>query len=91
MSKHAGEGFEGNTDNPDVDVAAQQQQYVSWAQTRGAKTYCETGFNAGHNALAWLSESDAHLYEFDLGSHAYSQNAESFLHLLYPTLEPDLG
>jgi len=82
MSRHPGELFEGNTDND--EVAVQQQQYIQWAQTTGAKKYCETGFNAGHSALVWLSESDAQVYEFDLGSHAYGASAESFLQEQFP-------
>lgn len=82
MSKHPRTGFEGNTDQP--GVAVQQTQYIEWAHTRGAKTFCETGFNAGHSALVFLSESSAHVFEFDLGTHAYGRTAQSFLERQYP-------
>lgn len=66
------------------ELAKQSAKYDEWAKTLKLNTICETGFNAGHSALRFLARSDAKLYEFDLGSHAYSKVAADFLHHKFP-------
>lgn len=50
------------------------------------KTICETGFNGGHGTLRWLlhSNSQAHVYSFDLGQHSYSRPAATWLQQSFP-------
>lgn len=62
----------------------QQEQYSAWAHRDKLSTVCETGFNAGHSALRFLVESNAHIYEFDLGEHPYSNTSATFLQNEFP-------
>lgn len=53
---------------------------------RPFKTICQTGFNAGVSALAFLCGSREHtvVRSFDLGEHSYTKQAESLINTLYP-------
>mmetsp|Transcript_98980 Transcript_98980/g.171526 ORF Transcript_98980/g.171526 Transcript_98980/m.171526 type:complete len:295 (-) Transcript_98980:19-903(-) len=68
----------------DGALALQTQRYDEWAKSGYVRTVCETGFNAGHSALRFLAQSDAHLYEFDLGDHPYGKVAANFLTGKFP-------
>jgi hypothetical protein len=74
--------FEGHTEEAGPQLE-QTKQYDLWAQS-GPLAVCETGFNAGHSALRFLSQSGATLYEFDLGGHNYSQIGADYLMSKYP-------
>lgn len=83
LASSGGEALEGHTDNPDAQ--RQQDQYIQFAQSLQAQqVFCETGFNAGHSALVFLAHSQAQVYEFDLGVHAYGKAAQVFLENKYP-------
>jgi len=69
---------EGHTVNEGM-AKTQTDQYDLWASDAAVKTVCETGFNAGHSAARFLSDGNAHVYEFDIGDHDYSHTAERFL------------
>jgi len=62
----------------------QTEQYDAWAHNTNIKTICETGFNAGHSALRFLAQSNATLYEFDLGIHPYGKIAAAYLMDKFP-------
>ena len=48
-------------------------------------TICETGFNAGHGTLQWLTGSDhAQVYSFDIGSHYYTYPMANHLRYTFP-------
>ena len=48
-------------------------------------TICETGFNAGHGTLQWLTGSDhAKVYSFDIGSHYYTRPMVDYLNRTFP-------
>lgn len=65
-------------------LALQTQRYDEWAKSKNIKTVCETGFNAGHSALRFLAQSEARVYEFDLGAWPYGKVAASFLTGKFP-------
>jgi hypothetical protein len=77
-----GIGLEGNSN--EADAKAEQERYDTLARGPTLKTYCETGFNAGHSALRFLAQSAAKVYEFDLGTHEYAQTAAEFLQKSFP-------
>ncbi|KAI9018364.1 hypothetical protein DFJ74DRAFT_708559 [Hyaloraphidium curvatum] len=55
------------------------------ARERWIRRVCETGFNAGHSAVNFLSSNpDVHLYAFDLLGHNYSQAALEAVSALFP-------
>ncbi|ELU18391.1 hypothetical protein CAPTEDRAFT_227627, partial [Capitella teleta] len=59
--------------------------YVKLAQLPFVKTICETGFNAGHSALIWLTANvDAEVYSFDMGEHEYAKKMAKHLQDKYP-------
>mmetsp|Transcript_114881 Transcript_114881/g.199023 ORF Transcript_114881/g.199023 Transcript_114881/m.199023 type:complete len:280 (+) Transcript_114881:106-945(+) len=66
------------------ELSLQTNAYDQWARRAPLKTVCEVGFNAGHGALRFLSQSNAHVYEFDIGVHAYSHVAADFLAAKFP-------
>jgi len=45
----------------------------------GAATVCETGFNYGTSAYAFLCSTEAKVYSWDLGSHDYVQPASAIV------------
>jgi len=51
---------------------------------KGLKNICETGFNAGHSALRYLTQSDAQVYMFDDGKHDYARESAKFLQENFP-------
>merc|ERR1719440_2083882 len=68
-----------------VEASKQENdQYDQWARNTDIKTICETGFNGGHSAARFLSQSNATVYEFDLGQHDYAKTAEGFLAAKFP-------
>ena len=59
--------------------------YWKLASLPFVKTVCETGFNAGHSTLVWLSaKPDIHVYSFDLGAHAYAKPMAQFVTKRFP-------
>jgi len=48
------------------------------------KNICERGMNAGYSALRFLSQSQAHVYEFDKGEHSYAHAAADLLRSKFP-------
>jgi hypothetical protein len=49
------------------------------------KVYCETGFNAGHSAVAMLAAfPDMTVHSFDLGALKYSQPAADLIEMTFP-------
>lgn len=75
---------EGHTEE-EGKLKKQTDQYDKLALDADIKTICETGFNGGHSAARFLSQSEAHLYEFDLGAHDYAKTAETFLMGRFPS------
>ena len=50
------------------------------------RTVCETGFNAGHSSLLWLSSNNrSRVFSFDLAVHKYTRPMADYLCQLYPT------
>ena len=65
----------------------QEEIMVYWklASLSFVKTVCETGFNAGHSTLVWLSaKADTHIYSFDLGEHEYAKPMAHFVNQTFP-------
>ena len=63
----------------------QAKTYYALANSSLTKTVCETGFNAGHSTLQWLTGSTAaKVYSFDIGSHPYSKLMASYLQSKFP-------
>ena len=59
--------------------------YIKLAEAPFVRTICETGFNAGHSALAWLAANPrTHVYSFDLGEHDYARHMADYLSQMYP-------
>mmetsp|Transcript_85018 Transcript_85018/g.134304 ORF Transcript_85018/g.134304 Transcript_85018/m.134304 type:complete len:269 (+) Transcript_85018:83-889(+) len=58
--------------------------YDELARDPSIKTICETGFNAGDSAMRFLAQSNATLFEFDLGEHSYSRVAANFMKENFP-------
>jgi predicted O-methyltransferase YrrM len=52
--------------------------------TKHSKTVMEIGFNAGHSAELFLSNSQCILTSFDIGYHDYVHNAKNYIDLMYP-------
>lgn len=74
-------GLEGHSGQ----LKEQQMVYVKLAQLPFVKTICETGFNAGHSALIWLTANvDAEVYSFDMGEHEYAKKMAKHLQNKYP-------
>ncbi|ELU16831.1 hypothetical protein CAPTEDRAFT_196905 [Capitella teleta] len=66
-------------------VMEQQMVYVKLAQLPFVKTICETGFNAGHSTLIWLTaKNGTKVYSFDLGNHGYAKTMAQHLQSQYP-------
>ena len=67
-------------------ISEQTLFFVKLVNTsRFIKTVCETGFNAGHSSLSWLSGNpNTKVYSFDLGSFYYSRQMASFLQKQFP-------
>ena len=63
-----------------------QSRLYHWLAGRPwVNTICETGFNAGHGTLQWLTGSDhAHVYSFDIGSHYYTRPMADYLNRTFP-------
>jgi hypothetical protein len=66
------------------ELAKQANAYDAWIDKPGVRTICETGFNAGHSALRFLSQSKANVIEFDDASHKYALPAAKFLSTKFP-------
>mmetsp|Transcript_147113 Transcript_147113/g.256737 ORF Transcript_147113/g.256737 Transcript_147113/m.256737 type:complete len:309 (-) Transcript_147113:30-956(-) len=75
---------EGHTDELDLSLKKQTDYYDQWTQAWSLNTICETGFNAGHSALRFLSQTVAQVYEFDMCDHNYAQPASLYLYGKYP-------
>lgn len=83
LEKKGLEITEGHTEGKGK-YAAQTEEYDYLAQKAGLGTVCEIGFNAGHSALRFLAQSNASVYEFDLGAHHYSKVSANFLSKAFP-------
>lgn len=64
-------------------TSKKSKYYVNDKQ--GLKNICETGFNAGHSALRYLTQSDAQVYMFDDGKHNYARESAKFLQENFPS------
>jgi hypothetical protein len=76
------EGVEGHTEDVGP-LENQTDRYDQWAKS-GIISICETGFNAGHSALRFLSQNAAQVYSFDIGSAYYANESANFLKSKYP-------
>ena len=67
-------------------VLSHQSRLFHWLAGRPwVNTICETGFNAGHGTLQWLTGSDhAHVYSFDIGTHFYTHPMADYLNSTFP-------
>jgi len=74
-------GIEGNS-----GLYKYQSRLYHWLAGRPwVNTICETGFNAGHGTLQWLTGSDhAHVYSFDIGYHYYTRPMADYLNRTFP-------
>lgn len=80
--------IEGNCKDFLVKIRLMRQ----FALQLGKETVCEVGFNAGHSALLWLTAGARRVISFDIGSHAYSSHAISWLTARFPgRLQVTLG
>ena len=63
-----------------------QSRLYHWLAGRPwVNTICETGFNAGHSTLQWLTGSDhAKVYSFDIGSNYYIRPMADYLNRTFP-------
>ena len=66
--------------------AKHQSRLYHWLAARPwVNTVCETGFNAGHSTLQWLTGSDhAKVYSFDIGWHYYTRPMTDYLNRTFP-------
>ncbi len=79
-AKH-GEAIEGHSGNFLEETLA----YHMLVQALFVETVCETGFNAGHSTLMWLTTNPkARVYSFDIGSHEYSRPMAQYLAEEFP-------
>ena len=63
----------------------QTAMYLKLASLPFVKTICETGFNAGHSTLVWLTaQNNTNVYSFDLGEHEYGRPMADFLSSKFP-------
>lgn len=76
-------GKEGHVD-PSGVLGQQVAKYDEWANLWNFKTICETGFNGGDSALRFLSQTEAHVFEFDLCEHGYTRPSAEFLNKKFP-------
>ena len=69
-----------------ADLPELTRMYLSIVNTSSfIRTVCETGFNAGHSSLSWLTGNvHTHVYSFDLGGHPYSRPMASYLQATFP-------
>ncbi|MEG7523379.1 MAG: class I SAM-dependent methyltransferase, partial [Chromatiales bacterium] len=66
--------------------AKHQSRLYYWLAGRPwVNTICETGFNAGHSTLQWLTGNDhTKVYSFDLGSHKYARPMGEYFERTFP-------
>ena len=88
-SKSSGsEWIEGKSDRIEGNngILSHQSRLFHWLAGRPwVNTICETGFNAGHGTLQWLTGSDhAHVYSFDIGTHYYTRPIAEYLNRTFP-------
>ena len=67
-------------------ILSHESRLFHWLAGRPwVNTICETGFNAGHGTLQWLTGSDhAHVYSFDIGTHYYTRPMADLLKRSFP-------
>ena len=78
--------------NKPSDIEGNSGKY--WYQSRlyhwlagqpWVNTVCETGFNAGHSTLQWLTGSDnTKVYSFDIDSHYYTRPMADYVNRTFP-------
>jgi len=74
MLSFSPQGFEGGTD------AREFIEEQSLVREINARTVCQTGFNIGLSALAFLcAASEIKVYSFDLGFHEYVDPANEYI------------
>lgn len=66
----------------DGEMALKKDKYD--VNNKGLRTICETGFNAGHSALRYLTQTDAQVYMFDDAKHDYARESAKFLQENFP-------
>ena len=66
--------------------AKHQSRLYHWLAGRPwVNTICETGFNAGHSTLQWLTGSDhTKVYSFDIASHYYTRPMADYINRTFP-------
>ena len=68
-----------------AEIGPETQVYLRLVSLPFVKTICETGFNAGHSTLVWLSvKNDTRVFSFDLGSHSYAKPLAKYLQQMFP-------
>ncbi|ELT87779.1 hypothetical protein CAPTEDRAFT_211802 [Capitella teleta] len=68
------------------DFVDQQKMLAKLASLLPVQTVCESGLNAGHNALIWLTaKKTTRVISFDQGKRSYTREAAKFLQKEYPT------
>jgi hypothetical protein len=65
-------------------VTTQITQRKASSTSSTFSTVCEVGFKTGHTALHFLKNTQATLYEFDSGDHAYVKKAADLLKSNFP-------
>jgi len=73
--------YEGNSG----EIPAQMESLKRLCSTTDINHILEIGFNAGHSAEIFLSNSLAHLTSFDLGTRGSVPYAKTFMDIKYPT------
>ena len=75
-----------NIEGHSADSPELTRMYLSIVNTSSfIRTVCETGFNAGHSSLSWLTGNvHTHVYSFDLGKHQYSRPMATYLQAVFP-------
>ena len=84
--KEKQKGFKHRVIEGHSGVLSHQSRLFHWLAGRPwVNTICETGFNAGHGTLQWLTGSDhAHVYSFDIGTHFYTHHMADYLNRTFP-------
>ena len=68
-----------------AQLSTSLEVYWRLANLPFVKTVCETGFNAGHSSLLWLTANpNLHVYSFDIGIHKYAKEMAKYLQSRFP-------
>ena len=67
------------------DSKVQPRLYYWLAGRPWVNTICETGFNAGHSTLQWLTgNDDTVVYSFDIGKYNYTRPMAHYMNKTFP-------